>query len=178
MMISGKMFESYLRYLFCQPDNPVCFDNQLCVGKQDPICKSEQDKITLGGCKNIRCVLDPIESALQNPMTIFYSSNPSFPLFDFCYFQNREKQLVLVQATTSTSHDSKENSLKDVETKVNMLNEDVIILLCYATPTNQYQNFKTNPVSPKSQYNLKIDIIIINVQRPAEEFSTDEEKTK
>jgi hypothetical protein len=181
---SGKFLEAYLRNLLCQPEKLINFENRPCVSKTAREYKSRHKQISLGGCHNIRGVIDPISSALENPMMIFYSYNESIPLFDFCYFQKQENCLVFIQATTSISHDSSENSWKDLEKRVNMLNtneriskkEKFNVLFCYAAPAEYYQTFTTNPVNPKAEYNLPFQIRHINVKKIPEEISMDDMK--
>jgi hypothetical protein len=178
---SGKMLEAYLRYLLCQPDNAIRFENRPCVGKSDPDYNKYHHELLLGGCIKIQGVLDPIVSALANPMVLFYSNSDSYPLFDFCYKDNGkysgETRLVLVQATTSTTHDAKENSLKDLAKKLEKENVDLEdVLLCYAVPSNRYKEFTTNPVNPNRKENLLCEIRHINVVKPIKEFSTEGRK--
>jgi Retrotransposon hot spot protein len=173
---SGIMLESYLRHLLCQPEKLICFQNRPCVGQSHDSYKLGHAELSLGGCNKIRCVRDPISSAIENPMVVFYSYNRFLPLFDLCYYENEKRCLVLVQATTSASHDAKKDSFNNLKIKVDMINaanassDQVHVMLCYAVPSSQYSTFVTNPVDPIAGTDLPFDIRHINVMKPAAEF--------
>jgi Retrotransposon hot spot protein len=165
---NGKMLEAYIRYLLCRPGERISFKNRPCVDKLDVNYNKPCDDIKLGGCNRIRAVQDPISSALQNPMVIFYcydeNDDDAFPLFHFCYFDTLSNRLVLIQATISTTtHDVMEKSLKELEAKVGKMN----VLLCYASPPPHYKIFVTTPADPQKVYNLPLfDIRHIQIMKP------------
>jgi hypothetical protein len=165
---SGKILVAHLRCLFCQPGKLIPFENRLCLGKRDSGYKNTNIDLKLGGCSGIRLSSDPIASALQDPMQIFYSNDTKFSLFDFCYTDSvrntRKNQLVLVKATTSNEHNVKNKSLEELAAKVRTSN--VRVLLCYAVPCDHFQNFVTNPRNPKKAFNYPFDIRHINILKP------------
>jgi hypothetical protein len=162
---TGNMLETYVKIILSRPGKPVDFENQPIVESSDPRY-NESLALYLGGCNEIRISSDPITSSLKYPMVMFYSYVLNFPLFDFCYFNDTMKQLVLFQATMAAKHDIKQNALKNLVEKVEKTSSCSSVLLCYAVHSSRYSVFSTTPKNPSVNSTFIFDVKKINVVGP------------
>jgi hypothetical protein len=152
---SGKVLESYLRFLLCQPDKLASFTSRDCVGKKRMRARRGRETvIRLGGCQEIRIATDLIASAISSPKVLYYSSNPRHALFDFCYCDddddddgNVEKHLHVFQVTMGKSHSSNTSLMRDLKVKAAHSNATKLSFY-YAVLDDKFAEFSTNPVEP------------------------------
>ena len=100
-------------------------------------------KVTLGGCSDIRIVLDIVVAAKEHPMVLFHSFDPNHPHYDFMY-RSHDGTFHAFQVTISKTHKADEGSFKDMRTKLG----DSPLVFYYMMPEERFAEFVTKHVCP------------------------------
>lgn len=161
---TGEPFEDLVRMQLSSKNGPISFENRICALKKEIEYTMKCEDLKLGGCSDKKKTDSGlINQAFQNPMILYYSTSITHELFDTCYYNEKEKLLVLVQMTQGEKHDSKQAQLIEVD---NLINKKATkVLLLHAVPASTYDKFFTNPRNPKLAAKSSFDIRIIKVNR-------------
>ena len=142
-----KIFEAYTRALMA--NKAAVYHGRLCVAKKIKIENNPEFSIsfdkTLGGCKEIRLVLDIVKAAKKNPNVIFHSVDRSYELIDFIY-QDGTGQFHAFQVTLQKDHTADPEKIKNLEQSIGDPNK---LSIYYLVPDEQFMTFVTKPVNPR-----------------------------
>jgi hypothetical protein len=167
---SWKIFEAYTRQLMTLGSNDL-FQGRWCVGKKHPKY-NVVERLTLGGCHDIRQTTDVVGSAVSMPDIVFHPIDPQHKLIDFMY-QDKFRVLHAFQVTLGKKHSAKQTHIKTLQDAVGETRQ---LRLYYLVPDKNYSVFVTVPGEPiplatMSQNNSFITIYHVMVPNPGEEHS-------
>jgi Fe-S cluster assembly scaffold protein SufB len=140
-----RIFEAYTRGLMATI-SPQEFTCRQCVGKSDSKYNDVVYK-TLGGCAEIRLVLNTVAAAAAKPKVLFHSVNASYELIDFMY-QDGNNHFHAFQATIGKSHKAERDKIEKLHDAVGSDNK---LSIYYLVPGKQFGSFVTTPVNPKEK---------------------------
>jgi hypothetical protein len=154
MLMAGpdrwKMFEAIARDSMVQ-EKKVKFQCRPCVGRKNRLYSKTFTKM-LGGCANIRLVLDMVESAKaeNNTNVLFHTANRYQKLIDFIY-RDEKGHFHAFQVTLGRKRTVNEKDIEDLEAQVG---DPKRLSLYYLVPSNNFMTFVTTKAKPKA--NCKI----------------------
>ena len=99
------------------------------------------EKLSLGGCRKIRLVLDIVQAAKETPNVLFHSLNPRYPLIDFLY-RDEEGAFHAFQATIGNKHRADLTRIQELEQQVS----EGKLSLYFLVPSEKLKGFVTTPV--------------------------------
>ena len=150
----STIFEDYCRRLMSRPAR--VFRSRPCCGKSDPGFHKEAD-VTLGGCTAIRMTSDIAKVVIDsNPMTIYHSIDPKYPVIDFIYKDSQGK-IHAFQPTLGETHDFKPDGMKHLREKIGNIPLEIYCL----TPGDNWKKFVTNPTIPETDTLTKVWHVLI-----------------
>lgn len=103
--------------------------------------KQKYQLLPLGGCKNIRQVVDIVRAAKVTPNVLFHSLNLSYELIDFLY-QDDVGAFHAFQATTGMRHSTDPVKIKQLEKDIGIENK---LSIYYLVPGENFVKFRTSP---------------------------------
>jgi hypothetical protein len=116
------------------------------------------DTIRLGGCERICLVVDPVVVAtVENSFVsnvLFHSTNPFYKLIDF-FYRDENGHYHAFQVTLAETHSSNADHIKLLEEATGPSK----VSLYYLVPSNNYNKFKTTPVSPRARCNIYVVMV-------------------
>jgi hypothetical protein len=119
-----------------------------CVGKNNTLYDKTFTKM-LGGCADIRLVLDMVEAAKaeNNTNVLFHSVDRYQKLIDFIY-RDEKGHFHAFQVTLGQTHTANENDIEDLEAQVG---DPKRLSLYYMVPGNNFKTFVTMKAKPKAK---------------------------
>ena len=141
-----------------------------CCGKSDAEYHDE-DYVTLGGCSTIRMESDIAKAVIKgNPMTLYHSVDPRYPLIDFIY-KDVEGKVHAFQPIVGMTHEYLPNEMLKLRAK---LGNDPLALY-YLIPGENFNKFVTKPTNPKTDKLTKAFHVLI--PNPNKEISNPEKES-
>ena len=138
----SSIFEDYCRRQMARPARS--FLSRKGCGKTDTEYKGDE-YVTLGGCSTIRMESDIVKSVITgNPMTLYHSVDPRYPLIDFIY-KDGEGKVHAFQPTVGKKHVFRKDKMRELRAKLG----DKPLALHYLIPGENYDAFVTAPTNPK-----------------------------
>ena len=148
--VDGWMiFEIYTRSLIGTPSLRK-FDCRPCVGKKEKEEYSSISPHTLGGCKEIRQVVDIVKAAKGTRSVLFHSVKRENELIDFIY-QDKNGAFHASQATVGKKHKAYPQKIQTLVYLIQDGDKSIGLSLYYLVPGDQFAEFVTSPVKPGTQ---------------------------
>jgi hypothetical protein len=164
----GYFLQSYVRTLLTEFEH-LTLDVRQCVGRRDKRY-NETFRFTLPRCNEVRMVVNParaVADPTSKPFVLYHSSIGNYELID-CVYKDDEDKVYAIQTTLQKEgHPAKPAQMKDLqETLRNFKN----ITLLYMVPDEIFPRFVTDPVYPKNDTNVTLNVYHASISRPSMEL--------